>query len=203
MIKRLVYGLICAACYLAGVASNPRVAVTAQGQPGQQAQPGGGGGLRALAPPTRAEHGKAMYFNIEDIKKKFTNEKVMTATHLAWDPFYRFTVMTRAYYDPPRTMNVSKTISNWDDAEMHENKTQIYIMVAGTGVLALGGEPVMQRTSPDGQHQGGPLKGATMQRVNPGDWVVIPPYAWHQAQPDPGQTMTYGMCHIETRNLMP
>ena len=54
MIKRLVYGLICAARYLAGVASNPRAAVTAQGQQGQQAQPGGGGGLRALAPPTRA-----------------------------------------------------------------------------------------------------------------------------------------------------
>ena len=82
-----------------------------------------------------------MYLNIEDIKKKFTNEKVMTATHLAWDPFYRFTVMTRAYYDPPRLTGTSKMPSNWDDAEMHENKTQIYIMVAGTGVLALGGEP--------------------------------------------------------------
>ena len=86
---------------------------------------------------------------------------------------------------------------------MHENKTQIYIMVDGSGVLALGGEPERSRAAADGQHSGGPLKGATMQRVQPGDWVVIPPYTWHQAQPDKGQTMVYSMCHVETRNTMP
>ena len=52
-------------------------------------------------------------------------------------------------------------------------------------------------------HSGGPLTGATNYRVKPGDFAVIPPYTWHQALPDPGQTLTYSMCHIETRNLIP
>ena len=173
--------------------------------PQTQGQEQQGGGIRALQPATRAQHGKALYFPIADIKKRFVanRQTEITATHLAWDPFYRFTVMTRAYYDPPRPGRVSQVPINWDDGEMHENKTQIYIMVDGSGVLALGGEPERQRASPDGQHSGEPLKGATLQRVQPGDWVVIPPYTWHQAQPDKGQTMVYGMCHVETRNTMP
>jgi len=205
-------GVLCTLCFLAGMAVSSIVAAQgagAQSGAGRQSagQAGGqGGGIRALQPPTRAQHGKAMYFSIDDIRKKFVDSKqqTLTATHLAWDPFYRFTVMTRAYYDPPRTGRVSGVPIHWDDAEMHENKTQIYIMVDGTGVVALGGEPEKQSgNSTTGQHSGGPLKGATLQRVKPGDWIVIPPYTWHQAQPDPGQTMVYGMCHVETRNTMP
>ena len=41
------------------------------------------------------------------------------------------------------------------------------------------------------------------QGVKADDDIVIPPHTWHQALPDPGQTLTYGMCHIETRNLIP
>jgi hypothetical protein len=95
--------------------------------------------------------------------------KDFTATHLAWDASYRFSVMTRPYYDPPQTGRVSQMPLHWDDGEMHENKTQIYIMVSGTGSIALGGEPEKRRAAPDGQHSGGPLKGATIQRVNPGE----------------------------------
>jgi hypothetical protein len=200
--QSILIGVLCTGCFLAGMITNQYAAVAAQGQAQAQAQESG---IRALRPTTRAQHGKALYFPIDDIKKTFVanQQKELTATHLAWDPFYRFTVMTRAYYDPPRLGRVSQTMINWDDAEMHENKTQIYIMVGGAGSLALGGEPDKQRSAPDGQHSGGPLKGATLQRVNPGDWVVIPPYTWHQAQPDKGETMVYGMCHVETRNTMP
>jgi mannose-6-phosphate isomerase-like protein (cupin superfamily) len=97
----------------------------------------------------------------------------------------------------------SGQVSHWDDAEMHEDKTQIYIMVAGTGTLALGGTAQNIRDTPEGQHSGQPLVGATLQKVKPGDWIVIPPMTWHQTQPDPGQTFVYGMCHIETRNTRP
>lgn len=202
----LPIGGLCAFCFAAGMVTDQVVGAAAQAAPAQtQGQGQQGGGIRALQPPTRAEHGKALYFPIADIKKRFVanRQTEITATHLAWDPFYRFTVMTRAYYDPPRPGRVSQVPINWDDGEMHENKTQIYVMVDGSGVLALGGEPERRRASPDGQHSGGPLKGATIQRVQPGDWVVIPPYTWHQAQPDKGQTMVYGMCHVETRNTMP
>jgi hypothetical protein len=194
---RVSAGLLCVLCFVAGMAVNQYAAAAAQAP----AQPETG--IRALQAPVRAEHGKALYFSIDGIRKKWASEKELSATHLAWDPFYRFTVMTRPYYDPPRTARVSQVPLHWDDGEMHENKTQIYIMVSGTGSLALGGEPEKRRAAADGQHSGGPLKGATLQRVTAGDWIVIPPYTWHQAQPDPGQTMVYGMCHVETRNTMP
>jgi mannose-6-phosphate isomerase-like protein (cupin superfamily) len=124
------------------------------------------------------------------------------ATHLMWDPAYRFTVMRRPYYEPAKKMN-SGQVSHWDDAEMHEDKTQIYIIVGGTGTVALGGTAMNIRDTPEGQHGGQPLVGATLQKVKPGDWIVIPPMTWHQTQPDPGQTFVYGMCHIETRNTRP
>jgi hypothetical protein len=94
-------------------------------------------GLRSLQPPVRAEHRKALYFPIEDVKTKWASVKDFTTTHLAWDPFYRLTVMTRPYYDPPQMGRVSQVPLRWDDAEMHEDKTQISIMVSGTGSLAL------------------------------------------------------------------
>jgi mannose-6-phosphate isomerase-like protein (cupin superfamily) len=197
---------LCLLSFAAGGMISHIGVVAAQGR-GQQTtgQAQANQGIRAVQPPTRAEHGKALYFPINEIKAKFVanRQTELSATHLAWDPSYRFTVMTRAYYDPPRLGRVSQEMIHWDDAEMHENKTQIYIMVDGTGIVALGGEPAKDRASADGQHSGGPLKGATLQRVSAGDWVVIPPYTWHQAQPDEGQTMVYGMCHIETRNTMP
>jgi len=122
---------------------------------------------------------------------------------LAWDPEYRVTFQRRPYYDPPKLTAETKMMSQWDDAEMHENKTQVYVILDGTGALALGGEPEKIVDLPDGQHNGAPLKGAVIQRVKPGDWIVIPPYTWHQPQPDPGQALVYGMCHIETRNTVP
>ena len=201
MRRSIAVGLLCAACFAAGIATRPLVEIRARAQ--EPAAPAAGSGLRSLAPPTRAQHNKALYFSIDEMRKKYQNEKNLSATHLAWDPFYRFTVMTRPYYDPPRKMRTSDATSRWDDSEMHENKTQIYIMLSGSGALALGGEPDTRRAAPDGQHSGGTLKGATIQRVQPGDWIVIPPYTWHQAQPDPGQTLAYSMCHIETRNTMP
>jgi mannose-6-phosphate isomerase-like protein (cupin superfamily) len=94
-------------------------------------------------------------------------------------------------------------MEHYAGSEMHENKTQIYMMMGGTGEVALGGKPAMDHETPDGQHSGGPLAGATNYRVKPGDFVIIPPYTWHQALPDPGQTLEYSMCHIETRNLIP
>jgi len=196
---------LCALCYLAGMLTSQISDVAAQERGQQSVQPQMNQGIRPVQAPTRAEHGQALYFPLDEIKANFVANRQgqLSATHLAWDPFYRFTVMTRPYYDPPQPGRVSEELIHWDDAEMHENKTQIYIMVDGSGVLALGGEPTTERASADGQHSGGPLEGATLQRVEPGDWVVIPPFTWHQAQPDEGETMIYGMCHVETRNTMP
>lgn len=199
--KRMIpVALFGAACFLAGYMFHPHGSVAAQSQTAQ-----------APAPAVRAVNGKGMYFSIDDIRKKFppadshgdfASGDPGTPNHLAWAPEYRFTLMRRQYFDPPRK-DATGEMEHYAGSEMHENKTQIYILVGGTGQVALGGKPATDRLSPDGQHAGGPLTGATNYRVKPGDFAVIPPYTWHQALPDPGQTLTYSMCHIETRNLIP
>jgi mannose-6-phosphate isomerase-like protein (cupin superfamily) len=182
-----------AVCFFAGLSFRPLTNALAQGK--IQAE-------EDAKMSARAVNGKWFYISAEDIKKRFVDAAPQGATHLIWAPEYRFTVMRRPYYETAKKMN-SGQVSHWDDAEMHEDKTQIYIIVSGTGVLALGGKAENIRDTPEGQHSGQPLVGATMQHVKPGDWVVIPPMTWHQTQPDPGQTFVYGMAHIETRNTRP
>jgi mannose-6-phosphate isomerase-like protein (cupin superfamily) len=194
-----------AACFFAGYMFSSHATVAAQGQAAQA-------GIAAPGPPaSRAVNGKGLYYSIDDIKKKFPPADAHGnyapgdtggANHLAWAPEYRFTLMRRQYFDPARK-DATGELEHYAGSEMHENKTQIYVMVGGAGQVAMGGKPANEHETPDGQHGGGPLTGATNYRVKPGDFVVIPPYTWHQALPDPGQTLTYGMCHIETRNLIP
>jgi len=193
MKRSIAVALFGAGCFLAGLALRPLASVMAQGK--IQAE-------EDAKTSSKAVPGKALYISAEEIKARFVDAAPQGATHLMWDPAYRFTVMRRPYYEPAKKMN-SGQVSHWDDAEMHEDKTQIYIMVAGTGTLALGGTAMNIRDTPEGQHSGQPLVGATLQKVKPGDWIMIPPMTWHQTQPDPGQTFVYGMCHIETRNTRP
>jgi mannose-6-phosphate isomerase-like protein (cupin superfamily) len=194
-------GLFCAG-YLAGMATMQHTTVNAQA-PGQpypgaslQAYPGG-------PPAPRAEPGKWMYWSGDDLKKRFLVPGDVSTT-LAWTPQYRLNVNRRAYLDPEKMTRTSKMMSHWDDAEMHEDMTQIYFMLGGIGAIALGGKPEKEAlSSTQGNHGGGPLLGATIQRVKPGDLILIPPYTWHQNQPDAGQQLTYAMCHVETRNSIP
>ena len=130
----------------------------------------------------------------------------LTVSTRGWDPFYRFTEMRRTYYDPPRKDPNTGEMISYAGAEMHENKTQIYIVWRGTATMAMGGKPEKERPGPyyDGQHGGAnKLIGATSTKVKPGDVIIIPPNTWHHALVDPGQTFSYHMCHIETRRLIP
>ena len=43
-------------------------------------------------------------------------------------------------HDPPKMMAASKTTSHWDDGEMHEDNTQLYIIMEGTGAVTVGGK---------------------------------------------------------------
>lgn len=162
----------------------------------------------------RIEDGKAYVISIDDVKKKFPpadkSGKIAPSkisSNLGWDPVYSLVVMQRPYMDPPiKSPNTGKMV-HWVDAEMHEEKAQLYIILSGTGQVALGGKAPMERTPIfNGQHGGGPLgtaEGATIHKVKPGDMVVIPTFTWHQAQADPGQTLTYMKVDILTPRLMP
>ena len=204
MKRAISVALFGAVCFLAGYSFSPRGRV-AQAQTATPAE-------APVATAVKAVNGKGMYYSIGDIKKRFPQADAHGdfaqgdsggANHLAWAPEYRFTLMRRPYFDPARKNANTGEMEHYAGSEMHENKTQVYIMVAGAGQVAMGGKPAADHPSPDGQHQGGALTGAANYRVSAGDFFVIPPYTWHQALPDPGQTLTYSMCHIETRNLIP
>lgn len=205
MKRNISVGLFGAACFFAGYMFSSRADVSAQGKTVEVTLAGPGPAA------TRAVNGKGMYYSIDELKKKYapadahgnySGSDKGGAVQLAWDPEYRFTLMRRQWFDPARKDNTGE-MEHYAGSEMHENKTQIYMMMSGTGEVALGGKPAKDHETPDGQHSGGPLAGATNYRVKPGDFVIIPPYTWHQALPDPGQTLEYSMCHIETRNLIP
>ncbi len=188
-------------CFVAGFSVRPIKSVLAQGKIKSEED--------ARSFP-RAVPGKALYITGDELKQRFLSgppagkDRINNVDGgLIWDPVYRFSVLTKPYYDPPRKFR-SGEVSHWEGPEMHEDKTQIYIIIGGTGSMALGGIAKNIKDGAEGQHTGwGPLEGATMYKFKPGDWIVIPPMTWHQSLPDPGQTIVYGMIHIETRNTRP
>jgi mannose-6-phosphate isomerase-like protein (cupin superfamily) len=208
MNRLFLVGLFCLAIgFVAGHAMNPRTVA---------AQEGGGGpkGMSLGPAASRIQDGKAYVISADDVKQKFPaadkNGKVPPSnisSNLGWDPVYSLVVMRRPYMDPPVKSPNTGNMVHWADAEMHEEKAQLYFIMSGTGQMTLGGKsPVEHTPITNGQHAGeplGPSQGATVARVKPGDIVVIPTYAWHQAQADPGQTLTYMKVDILTPRLMP
>jgi mannose-6-phosphate isomerase-like protein (cupin superfamily) len=87
---------------------------------------------------------------------------------MAATPIYRLNLWQREYYDTPKITTASKTMSHWDDAEMHEDKTQVYIIISGTGTVILGGQAEKEQAV-NGQHSGGPIRGGTVYKVKAGD----------------------------------
>lgn len=151
---------------------------------------GGSGGSQASA----AVNGHGMVFSAADLKKAYdVPVEKMSQAHLAWTPEYRLTVLARPHVEPAAA-----------SAEMHEDKTQIYFILSGTGTQILGGTPAKDHVTAEGQHDStGPLQGGNSYKIGPGDVVFIPPMTWHQTLPDAGQTIVYSMVHIETRTRMP
>ena len=215
--KRFVpVGLLCLAVgFLAGYATSPPTAVAAQGQAAQGRGAQGETGGLALGPAAaRIQDGKAYVISMDDVKKRFPPADKAgnvapsnISTNLGWDPMYSLVVMRRPYMDPPVKSANTGNMVRWADGEMHEQKAQLYVIVSGTGQVTLGGKPPKEhKPIINGQHSGEPLgtaEGATAHKVKAGDIVVIPTYAWHQAQADPGQTLTYMKVDIMTPRLMP
>lgn len=173
-------------------------------------------GLAQGRATSRAQDGKAYVIAVADLKQKFppadaagnlTPPNSSPPTDLGWDPVYSLTLVRWPYRNPPVKSANTGNMVHWADAEMHEQKTQLYIIISGAGQVMLGGKPPKERLpSINGQHHGEPLgvaQGATAHRLNAGDIVVVPPYAWHQPQSDPGQTLTYLKVDMLTPRLLP
>src|SRR5262245_867728 len=74
-------------------------------------------------------------------------------------------------------------------AEYHEGATDVYIVVAGSGTVTVGGEIDPIRIARPGELQG-PIKGGKAFHLKAGDILNIPPSTAHATLPDPGG-MTY------------
>lgn len=179
--------LLCAASYLAGYATSPRAAVAAQGQAAE-----------AQNFPMVVE-GKGMHWSIDDLKKAHTEGASIL---LPRTPAYRMQILQRAHHATPQPRGATKIMSQWDDAEMHDNRTDFYVMLGGSGTLVLGGEIQNSTRGASGDRVGQPVTGGTTYKVKAGDLVLIPPRTSHWSQPDPGG-MTYVLLTMATRTTPP
>ena len=198
-VPTLLLGVV---AFLGGYATSELTKVSAQAQPSAaQAQ---NPAAQAPRKPLRSvATGQATFFSSDDLKAIYQRPKEERYNVLlAGAPQYRLNISHHPYYDTPKMMAASKTMSHWDDGEMHEDNTQLYIIMEGTGAVTVGGTAVTERTTTPGEHGGAPIEGGTAYKVKPGDWVLIPPNTWHQVQPDPGG-ITYGLVHIHTRTNIP
>jgi len=142
----------------------------------------------------RAENGKGVVWTAEELRKKYvTDPNAPASDHLQWAPPYRITIQHRR----PLAGGASVT------SELHDDKTQIYIIIGGSGTVQLGGRSEVDNSAGPGEHRGGPLVGATSYHVKEGDVVSIPPMTWHSSAADAGQALTYVMVHVENRQTIP
>jgi mannose-6-phosphate isomerase-like protein (cupin superfamily) len=142
----------------------------------------------------RAENGKGTIWTAEELRRKYiTDPKGPNFDHIEWAPPYRITMQRRQPLQPGATAS----------GELHDDKTQIYFILAGSGTIQLGGRPDVDNSAGPGEHRGGPLVGTSSHHVKEGDVISIPPLTWHASYADPGQTMNYLMVHIENRQTIP
>jgi mannose-6-phosphate isomerase-like protein (cupin superfamily) len=140
----------------------------------------------------RAENGKATFWTAEELKKKYvTDPKAPVMDHLEWTPAYRISMLRRNPADPATV-----------GGEMHEDKTQVYIIMSGSGTILIGGKPRLDASAGPGEHRS-QLIDATPHHVKEGDVISIPPMTWHASYADQGQVMTYMMFHIENKQTIP
>jgi hypothetical protein len=139
----------------------------------------------------RAENVKATIWTAEEIKKRyFDDPKGPAMDHLEWAPPYRMTIQRRRPGDPATL-----------GGDLHEDKTQIYVIVGGSGMVLIGGQPKSDASTGPGEHRS-QLIGATPHHVKEGGIISIPPMTWQAAYADPNGSMTFLMFHIENRQTI-
>lgn len=85
-------------------------------------------------------------------------------------------------------MVVRRRLAGPNNASVHEDLTEVYQFIAGGGTFVTGG------TIPDPKNRTAGIKGGVSQKVQPGDFVVLPPGTPHWFSQIDG-SVTY----VETR----
>ncbi|MCP3732108.1 hypothetical protein M9978_16925 [Sphingomonas sp. MG17] len=152
----------------------------------------------AKPPPPEAplaKDGTGMIWSGEKLQQAFGgNVDVLRGGIYAASTEYRLMLVQRPYLDAGKV-----------GAEFHQDHTQIYFILAGSGTAVLGGTPDVWRDGGDGHRfsDAGPLKGGTSRPVKAGDIILVPPSTWHQTFADKGSSLNYHMVHIYTRRRLP
>ena len=142
---------------------------------------------------TRAVNGRAVVWTREELAKPRSGGGL---NHIQWTPEYRITMTTRA----GAAIGEEPT-----SGELHDNNTQIYVITGGKGSVLVEGavDKDHEYLVAPGEHRGGPIVGGRRVKVKEGDVLSIPPFTWHVAYGDPGQTLTYMMVHVHTPQTIP
>jgi len=70
-------------------------------------------------------------------------------------------------------------------AEMHENWSDVYMIISGTGALEVGGTLDTPKTTAPGELRAPAIQGGTQHKLSPGDVIHIPAKTPHRVlQPD-------------------
>ena len=129
-VPTLLLGVV---AFLGGYATSELTKVSAQAQP-SAAQTQNPAAQAPRKPLRSVATGQATFFSSDDLKAIYQRPKEERYNVLlAGAPQYRLNISHHPYYDPPKMMAASKTMSHWDDGEMHEDNTQLYIIMEGTG----------------------------------------------------------------------
>jgi hypothetical protein len=125
----------------------PRSAVLAQTPAAQGPARGGGSPVQIFtidgSKYPRALNGKGVVWTREELKAKYLDDpNAPSSDHLQWAPPYRLTIQRRR---PPT--NASAPVGS----ELHDDKTQIYIIIGGSGTVLLGGKPEADNSAGPGR----------------------------------------------------
>lgn len=83
------------------------------------------------------------------------------------------------------------------ESEVHETKSDFFIVQGGAATLVLGGEMVNGKSATPGEIRGTSIKGGERRKLTVGDVVHISPKLPHQLLIEPGQNFTYAVIKVD------
>jgi mannose-6-phosphate isomerase-like protein (cupin superfamily) len=194
--------------FLAGLAIGPARSTAAGQQAGATTQPAGGApqppALQGALPPgdysrmqLAPDQGEPTLFAADDLRKAHvelqsraakSGQAVSNPRELMKPLVTRTHSFILMHRPEPRAATTSP------NAELHEGVTDVYLVVAGSGTVTVGGELDNRRTVRPGEYVG-PIKGGKAFKLKAGDILDIPPNMAHATVPDAGG-MTYVLMKV-------
>jgi mannose-6-phosphate isomerase-like protein (cupin superfamily) len=100
-----------------------------------------------------------------------------------------------AKFGPDRAVMAHRTRSG--SAELHENESDLMVVVSGAGTLLVGGSMQGAKATARGELRGPSIRGGSRQKLSPGDIVHVPPKIPHQVLLEPGTQITYFVLKVK------